>query len=257
MTLDPTEVLRMAADGVWLPPYARTAEEDGYLVIAYPEHFSDPTVACRLHSDGPADALVDRVLDAARGLGRDAVTFSGLNDATRPPDLEPRLVERGATLVEELAVLAIDLAEPLPDLGVPEDVVVEPVTDLDGARIAERIGVAVFGGSEPDEEALAASYAARLDTEQQVLALLDGEPVGTAGLAQEDGRVRLWGACVLPQAQHRGVYRALLDRRLRDSVASGHRVALVKGRVATSAPVLLRCGFRGYGEERSYRLAAS
>jgi hypothetical protein len=29
----------------------------------------------------------------------------------------------------------------------------------------------------------------------------------------------------------------------------------VKGRVETSAPILRRAGFRGYGEERSYRLA--
>jgi hypothetical protein len=32
-------------------------------------------------------------------------------------------------------------------------------------------------------------------------------------------------------------------------------MALVKGRVDTSAPVLLRAGFRQYGEVRAYRLA--
>jgi hypothetical protein len=31
-------------------------------------------------------------------------------------------------------------------------------------------------------------------------------------------------------------------------------MALVKGRVATSGPILRRAGFQAYGEERSYRL---
>jgi hypothetical protein len=32
-------------------------------------------------------------------------------------------------------------------------------------------------------------------------------------------------------------------------------MALVKGRVETSAPVLRRAGFEAYGEERAYRLS--
>ena len=66
--------------------------------------------------------------------------------------------------------------------------------------------------------------------------------------------IRLWGGAVLPEAQHTGVYRALLDHRLGVGVAAGATMALVKGRVETSAPVLLRAGFRQYGEVRAYRL---
>jgi hypothetical protein len=35
----------------------------------------------------------------------------------------------------------------------------------------------------------------------------------------------------------------------------GATLALVRGRVQTSGPILLRAGFTGYGEERLYRLA--
>ena len=39
----------------------------------------------------------------------------------------------------------------------------------------------------------------------------------------------------------------MLDHRLRAGVAAGCRLALVKGRVDTSAPVLLKAGFHATG----------
>ena len=80
-------------------------------------------------------------------------------------------------------------------------------------------------------------------------------PIGTAGHVVVGGTIRLWGGAVVPSARHTGVYRALLDVRLRAGVEADCRMALVKGRVETSAPVLLRSGFRQYGEVRAYRLA--
>ena len=73
---------------IWFPEEARTVDTDEFLLIAYPEHFSDPTVALRWHSERPADDLIDDVLDAAHALGRESVNFFELGDATRPPDLE-------------------------------------------------------------------------------------------------------------------------------------------------------------------------
>jgi hypothetical protein len=59
---------------------------------------------------------------------------------------------------------------------------------------------------------------------------------------------------VIPEARGRGAYRAVLDARLRYAVDHAATMALVKGRVATSGPVLRRAGFMAYGQERSYRL---
>jgi hypothetical protein len=254
VTLDAAHVLAEAAAWIWVPPEARTVDTDEFLLVAYPDHFADPTVALRRDSDAPADALIDRVLDAAHGLGRESVSFFELNETTRPPDLEPRLRERGAELTETLAVLALDLTEGLPELDVPADVEVRRVTDIDDLRATDRVDVAVFGGSHASEEALAAS-ASRLDDDWRYLALRDGEPVGAAGHVVSGGTVRLWGGAVVPGARHTGAYRALLDARLRAAVDAGATMALVKGRVETSAPVLLRAGFRRFGEVRAYRLA--
>jgi GNAT superfamily N-acetyltransferase len=251
---DPERVLAEAAAWIWYPPEARTVDTDEFLLIAYPEHFADPTVATRWHSDRPADELIDEVLDAAHGLGRASVNFFELGETTRPPDLERRLRERGAQLTETLAVLALDLTAGLPDLDAPPEVEVRRIAGVDDLRAADRVDVEVFGGRHADEEDLALS-ASRLDDEARYLAVRGGTPVGSAGQTVVGGMVRLWGGAVVPAARHTGVYRALLAERLRAAVAGGATMALVKGRVDTSAPVLLRAGFQRYGEVRAYRLA--
>jgi len=252
--VSPDQVLAEAAAWVWVPPEARTVDTAEFLLVAHPAHFSDPTVATRWDSDRPADELIDEVLDAAHGLDRESVTFFDLSDTTSPRELERRLRERGGELTETLAVLALDLTRGAPDLAVPEAVEVRRVLTLDDLRATDRIDVAAFGGTHAGEEALARS-AERLPDEPRYLALRDGVPLGTAGHAIAGQTIRLWGGAVLPEARHTGVYRALLDTRLRAGVEAGCRTALVKGRVATSAPVLLRAGFERFGEVRAYRLA--
>ena len=252
--MSPEHVRAEAAAWIWYPEEARTVDTDEFLLIAYPEHFSDPTVALRWNSDRRPDDLIDDVLAAAHSLGRESVNFFELGDATRPPDLEPRLRERGAELTETLAVLALDLARGVPDLDVPPDLEVRRVTDLDDLRATDRIDVEVFGGSRADDEALALT-AARLAEDARFIVLRDGVPVGAAGHVVAGETIRLWGGAVVPSARHTGAYRALLDRRLRTGLEAGCTMALVKGRVDTSAPVLLRAGFRKYGEVRAYRLA--
>jgi GNAT superfamily N-acetyltransferase len=252
--VSPEHVLAEASSWVWYPPEARLVDNEEFLLIAYPEHFSDPTVALRWNSDRPADPLIDDVLDAAHELGRESVNFFDLSEATRPPELEERLRERGAERTETLAVLALDLTRGVPDLDVPHDLVVKPVRELEELRATDLIGVAAFGGSPADDEALARSFT-RLDDEHRFLALREGTPVGTAGFAVAGQTMRLWGGAVLPGARHTGAYRALLEHRLRVGAEAGCTMAMVKGRVETSAPVLLKAGFRQYGEVRAYRLA--
>jgi GNAT superfamily N-acetyltransferase len=251
--VNPDQVLAEAGQWIWFPPEARTVDTDEFLLIAYPPHFSEPTVATRWLSDRPADEVIDDVLEAAHGLGRESVNFFELSDATRPADLERRLRERGAVQTERLAVLALDLRDGVPDLDVPGDLEVRRVTTLDDLRATDRIDVAAFGGTHADEESLSLSLA-RLPDEFRYVALRDGVPVGTGGHVVAGDTLRLWGGAVLPEARHTGVYRALLEARLRAGVGAGCRMALVKGRVETSAPVLLRSGFQQYGEVRAYRL---
>jgi GNAT superfamily N-acetyltransferase len=86
------------------------------------------------------------------------------------------------------------------------------------------------------------------------VAYLDGRPVGTGGLTVADGVGRLWSGSVLEEFRGRGIYRALLSARLAYAVHHGATMALVKGRVETSGPILRRAGFTPHGQERSYRV---
>ncbi|MEW1974492.1 MULTISPECIES: hypothetical protein [Microbacterium] len=58
-------------------------------------------------------------------------------------------------------------------------------------------------------------------------------------------------------ARGRGAYRAVLAERLRASAELGATTAIVKGRIATSAPILTRVGFERFGDERAYRLTVT
>ena len=74
------------------------------------------------------------------------------------------------------------------------------------------------------------------------------------GLSVAGPAARLWGGAVRLEARGRGVYRALLATRLAEGAAHGCTMALVKGRVETSGPVLRRAGFEVHGQERLRRL---
>jgi len=241
--LDPELVRREASQWIWVPEDARVLERPGFLLVAYPEHFATPTVATRW---APGFDDVGAVLAGARTLRRPQVDFFEVTGGS----LEEALLARGAELTETLTVLATPLEHP-PVLDVPTDVEVGPAASLAERRCAEEISVAAFGGTVRDDETLAAD-----DWSGHVVARRGGVVVGVAGLTLTAVSARLWGAAVAAEARHTGVYRALLDHRLRTGAEAGRTLALVKGRVETSAPVLARAGFTSYGEVRAYRLAS-
>ena len=59
----------------------------------------------------------------------------------------------------------------------------------------------------------------------------------------------------LPAFRGRGLYRSLLAARCKLARANGATLALTKGRVETSAPILERAGFRSYAVEQCWRLS--
>ncbi|HEY1118443.1 MAG TPA: GNAT family N-acetyltransferase, partial [Acidimicrobiales bacterium] len=124
---------------------------------------------------------------------------------------------------------------------------------LDAADLSTR----VFGGEVVDREAVEAEHPGEVRKVRTggggaVVAYLDDRPVGSGGLTVAGRDARLWGGGVLPETRGRGVYRALLAARLDYARDVGAELAIVKGRVETSGPILRRAGFEGFGQERSY-----
>ena len=258
--MTPDRVAAAAAEWLWYPADATVVHRDDLLVVRWPEYFAagSPDVL-RLGGSGSTATLLDEACEVARGWGEGSLRVWVKLDA--PDDLEDLLVARGGQRKETLDVFALDLTGPRPDLGVPDDLEVVWQRDVSSTRQVLEVGMAAFDeGSVPPEDKLR-ELAAEADADHRegrggsALARLDGRAVATGGLSLVGEVARLWGGGVVPDARGRGAYRAVLEERLRYAAEQGATMALVKGRVETSGPVLRRAGFAAYGQERSYLLA--
>ncbi len=176
-----------------------------------------------------------------------------------PADTEAALRARGGKRIDAVQILGRELAS-LPDLAVPADVSVELVADERTFRAASMVSVRGWGRKEPTGAALAREFAEAIrDLETwssfRVLASVNGEPASSGGCTVRGEVAQLWGAVTLREYRRRGSYRAVLAERLRLAREHGAELALVKGRVDTSGPILLRAGFADHDEERCYWLA--
>jgi GNAT superfamily N-acetyltransferase len=281
-------VLQAAAEWVWVPPDAKQVVTGEYQLIAYPQYFQHPTQVAWSASERPTGDLIDEVAAHVRDWGRDSFYWWVRAD-TRPADTEAILRARGATLAETVHVLAYDLAVGLPDLGVPGGLTGPAFANLPlVARRGPAASPAALGGLAgvraevvTDERALlasdlvnaevwdehrdwsAADVAAELAeiraslaawSDFRVVVYADAEPAAAGGCGLVGDVARLWGAGVRARFRGRGIYRVLLAARLALAREHGATLALVKGRVETSGPILRRAGFTGYSEQRSYCL---
>ncbi|GAB6937713.1 GNAT family N-acetyltransferase [Isoptericola variabilis] len=264
-TWDPPTVLRAAAEWSWVPPDAECVVTDVTLT-RWPAWAQGRVVLTGLASErAPQDVLRDAV-ERARGWGSDTLGVWVSGSST--PDLTDLLLDRGARLEDSVDVLAlpVDRLEPEPREAPARDgrLVVRRVTDVAGLRDADRVDTAVWDQQPLDDDRLADAARTLLaddSRELRVVAYQDGEPVASAGVTlapaprPDLGTVaRLWGAGTMPDRRGRGAYRAVLEERLRLAATAGASLALVKGRVSTSARLLRRAGFDRYGEEHYYRL---
>jgi hypothetical protein len=141
-----------------------------------------------------------------------------------------------------------------PDLGPLDGTTAERVATHEQHLAVDRIYVSM-GQPPATGESIEAAMAREADgSEFRVLGRLHGVPVSTGACRVVDGIARLSGAVTIESARGRGAYRAVLGERLRVACELGASMALVKGRVTTSAPILTRVGFRRCGQEWLYRL---
>ncbi|WP_134767412.1 GNAT family N-acetyltransferase [Nocardioides sp. 1609] len=258
----PARVAAESAAWSWYPDDADVVRSDRLLLVRWPDYFGAPPNLLWVAGSAPVDGVLDEALALVRAWELDELVVWVRLDA--PAVLEGALSARGAVTSETLDVFALDLGPDLPGLDVPRDVEVRWQADEATTRDALRVAIAAFEeGSLPSDERvgeLAAQAAAdhgagRAST---AVAYLEDRAVGSGGLtfAGAGGHdvARLWGGGVVPDARGRGVYRAVLAARLDLARTRGASMALVKGRVETSGPILRRAGFAVFGRERSYVL---
>jgi hypothetical protein len=258
-------VLDAAAAMEWVPGGAIELRTEDYRLIRYPDVVLDPTFRAAQvtwsRTTRPLGEVIDEIAVHARGWGVPGVAW-WISAATEPAGTEEALRARDAEMIDAVQILARELGGGLPQLDVPGNVVVELVQDERTFRASSAITVQGWGRPEPDEAELAGQLdetLANLATWSsfRLVALVDGEPVTTGGCTLAGEVAQLWGAITLPASRGRGSYRAVLAERLRLAREHGATLALVKGRILTSGPTLLRAGFADYGEERCYWLPVS
>lgn len=259
--LEPRRVLAAARDWVWVPPDAVDVLTDDYRLTIYPGW----AASVQWSAGGrAAEELVAAVRSRAEEAGSPLLRW-WVTQAE--PETAAALAELGFRPVEELDVLALDLADPdalVASLDVPADVHVSLATTAESIRDGAMLGWRVFDDYEPtavqlrqELDQLALPLDGRVAVARRYVARLDdagGALVGTGGFTLVGDAGRLWGAAVDPASRGRGAYRALLAARCRDLAAHGAGLALVKARVDTSAPVLRRVGFRRFGGETAWEL---
>lgn len=252
-----------AASAAWtfLPPSAPRIETEEFLLVRYPDWFERPVQLVRFTPGRPAEVVLAEVLEHARHYV-DAATPATSQVACwvrlgAAEGVEAAFTRAGASLDETVDVLALGLGDLAPAALEPADVELRWSEDLSVMIDAAELGAEVFGGSAADHAALEQQHPGEVAKYRAggggaVVAYLDGRPVGSGGLTLAGADARFWGGAVLPEARGRGVYRALLAARLGYAIGQGAELALVKGRVQTSGPILRRAGFTAHGQERSY-----
>jgi hypothetical protein len=242
-------------DWLWVPPGTQVHEVPGGQLLVRPAYLGHRTFTVGTPPPGEEEQAIDEASAIVARHGLPHVRWA-LGQRPENAAFARTLEERGATVVETLDRLAwepTDLPPPSPE------VLVRPVLDEVAARALSRVDEVVFGDAPVTDEwlpGLVAECVADFTAGEggRFVAWVDGEGVGSGGLSMADDVARLWGGATVPHARRRGVYAAVLAERLRLAVGWGATLAVVKGRVETSAPILRRFGFRPHGREVTYEL---
>lgn len=189
-----------------------------------------------------ADATIERV---KRRYGSAKKAFGWITGpGTTPGDMETRLAAAGLTRAEGIAGMALtDLATPIAAPAVR----IREVAPSDAASEGEMMARA-YGMPRDVNDLFTKLLGAKTGIRGRgYFAYLEGDaPVAWSYLVYvpDSGIVLLGGAATVPEARGRGLYTALVKRRLDDARADGRTAAVIQADRSTSAPICAKLGFR-------------
>jgi GNAT superfamily N-acetyltransferase len=201
--------------------------EPGWVQVTLPDSQTDyrNLVVRSVLADEDADARIERARAHYRAVGVDFRWW--LTPSSRPLDVAAMIADPGAH-------------EPRPATDVE-------VAELDASELELYTDVSVAGWGAPAAAWDRFHFAAREKLAgggSCFLARVGGEPAGTASLAPFEDGAHFSGAVVLPEFRRRGVYRALIDARMRTVRSRGAKFVTNLCRASTSAPICRKLGFR-------------
>jgi len=229
--------------------------------IPGPNHVS--WVRCRPEE---ADDVIRQALQTASARGLPLTWV--LDPDTQPADFGERLRKHGYVPEpggEKSMVMVLPLARA--DLEMPpvEGLAVhDALADFETFTASEQVAEEGFAGLPFGEESPIADSRPRryannraAGNRRVVLATIDGEPAGSGSMTLLGPEAAIInGGAVRPRFRGRGVYRALVDARLRIARDAGAAGLMVWGG-RMSAPILARMGFKTVSWRAHYMKAGS
>lgn len=180
-------------------------------------------------------------------------TWSVRPDST-PGDLAERLLSRGFQLEAHTQMLVATL--PITGLRTSAELVIKDVSDEPGLR--DSIAVDHPDWDETRRAIVLAERLRQLSCPERqrfgAVAYLEGRPIAAARWRFDDRApvIHLSGAQTLPEYRSHGAYSTLVAYRDRLATARGCRWATVFANESTSAPILMKRGFRSVGRASFY-----
>ncbi len=192
--------------------------------------------------DETADATILRV---TQRYARENLAFGWVvGPGTTPLDLKRRLQRNGMDTIAHLAGMA------LTDLGIPiaanPAVRIREITPHEAAAESDMMGRAYGMPTDVVELFARLLGSGRLQSRGYFASLAGDAPVAWSYLVYLPSSpiVLLGGAATLPEARGKGIYSALVKRRLDDARADGREAAVIQADRDTSAPICAKLGFR-------------
>lgn len=221
-------------------PDTRIIDRPGFLQVITPslKQGGLNQVIFSVLKDEEAEEIIDQTIAEYQ---RHGIRFRwSVLPGSRPEDLGERLARRGLNPVEVRAMYRETRpahSESSPDVHVEE--VHEGIVDTFTEAIC-----AGWGMDPTPLYAFHRDLLKRSERESRLfLGYYRGKPAGGACYTSFSRSIYMMGAAIAPEFRGKGIYRALVDARLKAASESGIPLATTQAQVRSSAPILERLGF--------------
>ncbi|MEM9489763.1 MAG: hypothetical protein AAGC55_11495 [Myxococcota bacterium] len=248
--MTPNHLLERALwDLFWLPPDVRVVDRPEFVLLRCPRPVRSLNTVLRTRAEPPAlPALIAEAKTAHNHIGSRWV----VTDTFDAGPLETALTAADYAPAEHhhARAIAIDEFRAAP----ASHAAIHPVDSMQRLRDAVSVADRVFGDSSHHsdnelDKALRQCTAPQARVHRLVAYERSGAPVATGSLTCYPSLNfgLLWGGCTVNEARGRGLYSAILARRVAVARARGIRYIGLYARVDTSSPIVERRGFASWG----------
>ncbi|MBE0411634.1 MAG: GNAT family N-acetyltransferase [Anaerolineales bacterium] len=193
-----------------------------------PNWLTNTVLRCRLNAED-ADTAIDETIEYFQSKG--VKPYWRLCPGDLPADLEPRLINKGFSLVDEQPAMVIDLAKLKQNNRTPDGFVIERIRDA--ATMKEKHGwISQFREGKSLGTLLVDMFSGygfdAASDWQHYLGVIGGKPVSWASVFYSTGVAGIYAVGTIPEARRQGIGSAITYRVLMDARQRGYRIGVLQ-----------------------------